>query len=574
MYLFDWLIVAVYLLVSLLIGVWFTRRAGRSPEDFFLARRTVPWWLLGVSMAATNFSIDTPVVVMEIIYREGVSGLWFIWAGLISVMLVTFVFARLWQRSGVMTDVELTEMRYDGQPAAALRLFKGLYFGIVFNVFIIGWVCLAMYKMIQGIFPDHSLWILGGITVLALVYSVSGGFFSVLVTDLLQYIIATVGSISLAVLAVCKVGGVKQLLLQLAENPDVPKDVTHVLPNVGQTGNMTLLALGTYLMVQWWAQKYSDGGGKHIQRMLSARSEGDAVAGTFLYAALNFTIQLWPWVIVGLCSMVLLGPAEKQDPLLVYPKMMSLVLPVGLMGLCVSGLLGAFMSTIDTHLNLGASYLVNDLYRRFIRRQASDAHYVFVSRVAMVLLLIGSISVGLMMDSVLGAWQFLLTFAGGAGATWIIRWFWWRANAWTEFAGMFASGITATAMHWIAPDWHYTSRLLVTVAVSTTAWVIATFLTRPTDDATLIAFVQKVRPPQWGWTRVYAMAGIQAPVWLHRELIAAFFGLVSLLSMCFAIGQFILGDPVFGAALLVMTFSSAAVVIVTEFRSVKTLLHQ
>ncbi|WP_432799326.1 sodium:solute symporter family protein [Poriferisphaera sp. WC338] len=563
MTLVDILIVAAYILASILIGIWFSKKAGQSKDAFFLAGRSAPWWLIGVSMAATNFSVDTPIAIVETVYSEGIAGVWFVWAGLISVSLVSFVFARLWRRSGVMTDVELTELRYDGQSAAVLRVLKGLYFGAIFNIFIVGWVFLAMYKMIQGLTPFNPIWILGFLAAVALFYSASGGFYSVLVTDMMQYVIALLGSIFLAAAALYEVGGITTLVTKLNERTTGTTDTTSFLPTFGEDGTMPFVVLGTYLTVQWWANKYADGGGKHIQRMLSARSERDAVGGSFLYAILNYTLQIWPWILVALCSMVLLDPSEQSDSMQVYSKTMTKVLPIGLLGLCVTGLVGAFMSTIDTHLHLGASYLVNDIYRRFLVKGADDKHYVAASRVAMGLILIMSIGLSISMDSVVGAWKFLLTFAGGAGATWIIRWFWWRANAWTEFSGMLASGICATALQAIFPDWHYTSRLLVTVAVSTLTWLIVTLLTPPTSDEQLVVFAKRVRPGRMGWGRIYDLAGIDRTKdigVLGRNLMSVLLGITFLLGLCFSIGQLIFGE-VFSSLVLAMIALVAGLVL-------------
>jgi SSS family transporter len=519
----DLIVVALYLLLIFAAGMLLTRRASSSVDDFFIGGRHMPWWLIGVSMAATNFSIDTPVSLTHFIRTEGISGVWFFWASAISALLVAFLFAKLWRRSGVMTDAEIIEKRYGGKPAAALRLFKGFYFGVLFNAFIMGWVFLAVIKVLGGLTDLPVEWILFGATSLALVYTLASGFYGVVITDFIQYFIALAGSITLAVFAVAEVGGLGALVSGLEQQGMEQK--LHFVPEMNRDNLGPVSVFLTYIMVQWWAHKYADGGGKHIQRMLSAKNEQHAFAATLLYAFINYAIQVWPWILTALASLLLFD--QLADPEQAYSMTMARVLPAGLLGLVLASLIGAFMSTIDTHLNLGASYMINDIYRRFIKPDASQRHYVWMSRVAMLLLLAISITLALNMDSVAGAWKFLLTFAAGAGPVWIIRWYWWRINAWSEFSAMIASGVIATWINFAHGDWLYSQKLLVTVSLTALVWVPVTLLTAAVTRDKLELFVQKIRPGGLGW-RGFSVAHDGKPGKAIRNWLLALFLLFGL----------------------------------------------
>ncbi len=552
----DYVVIIVYLAAIFGVGLGMARRAGQSIEHFFVGGRSMPWWLIGVSMAATNFSIDTPLSVTGFVGREGIGGVWFFWSAGISAVLVTFLFARLWRRAGVITDAEVIELRYSGRSAAFLRLFKGFYFGVIFNAFIMGWVFLALSKVLTGVTDLDPTLALAVATVLVFIYTLASGFYGVVLTDFVQYFVALVGSILLALFAVREAGGLTGLREGLAARSDVPSTVTDLTPSLDADSGLPLSVFLTYLLVQWWAHKYADGGGKHIQRMLSARSEGDAVGASMLFAVANYALQVWPWILTALAGLVLLGPLD--DPEMAYPRMMARVLPAGLLGLCVVCLIGAFMSTIDTHLNLGASYMVNDIYKRFLVKDAPAAHYVTVSRLMMALLLALAVGVSLQMDSVVAAWKFLLTFASGAGLTWIIRWFWWRANAWTELSGMVSSGVVATWLQWTHPDLLYSWKLLVTVGISTAVWLTVTLLTPPTDDERLADFVRRVQPGSPGWRKVCLRHGITPSGFLGRALRQWVTGLVALFALNFGVGSLLLGRPLTGVLLIALAAAAGA----------------
>lgn len=545
----DFIIIIVYLVIVLVIGMIYTRKASHSVEDFFIGQRSMPWWLLGISMAATNFSIDTPIAVTRFVANEGIGGVWFMWSSAISAIMVTFFFSRLWRRSKVITDVEIIEKRYSGDSARNLRLFKGIYFGIIFNVFIMGWVFLSLTKIMTGltsIDPDFILW---PTVILVFIYSVASGFYGVVITDFLQYFVALAGSVFLAWYSVDTVGGLDQLVQKINSSPKVDPDILNFLPSFDDNSMMPLSVFLVYILIQWWAHKYSDGGGKHIQRLLSAKTEQDAFKGSALFTVLTYIIQIWPWIITALCGVLIFN--DIQDPEMIYPSMMVKVLPHGILGLVLIGLIGAFMSTIDTHLNLGGSYLVNDIYRRFINKNGSRKHYILISRISMGLLLILAVIVSKNMDSVAGAWKFLLTFASGAGLTWIIRWFWWRANAWTEITGMVTSAITATFVHYFYPDWLYSSKLFITVLVSTVSWIIVTLNTRAVEQQVLIDFVKLVQPGYWGWKKIYQLTQIKPQQFLGRGIKLALLGILTFFMINFGIGYLLLSNFNMGVVLLV-----------------------
>lgn len=555
----DYVIIGVYILLVFIAGMALTKKASDSVDSFFLGGRSMPWWLVGISMAATNFSIDTPLAVSKFVQKEGISGVWFMWASAISALFVTFFFSRLWRRTGVLTDAEVIEQRYSGKAAEYLRLFKGLYFGVIFNAFIIGWVFLSLNKVLTAV-TDLNVEMAMVVSVsVVFIYSISSGFYGVVMTDLFQYFIALIGSVILAYLSVAKVGGLDQLTTSLSSMGKEKADLLNFFPDFDNSTLMPFSVFLVYILVQWWAHKYADGGGKHIQRMLSAKDEEHAFKGSALYTSLTYCFQIWPWIITSLCAIILLG--ESGDPEMAYPRMMGEVLPHGLFGLVVVCLIGAFMSTIDTHLNLGASYIVNDIYKRFMVKNQTPKHYVFASRIIMLLLMIVSYAISKNIDSVASTWKFLLTFASGAGLTWIIRWFWWRANAWTEFSGMIASGLCATVLKIYANDMIYTDKLLITVAFSTVVWVTVTFLTSATDDQVLKDFVLKVRPGSAGWNKITEKFNLPKGEFMKKSLMMWLLSLCAFFGLNFGIGALLLKGKPLAFTLLGLSLCSLITII-------------
>ncbi len=554
----DYIIIGVYAVLCMILGLYYTRRASKNVNEFFLTGRSMPWWLIGVSMAATNFSIDTPLAITKYVYREGIAGVWFFWAFAITGILATFFFASLWRRAEVMTDAEIIERRYSGPTAAFLRSFKGCYFGIIINCFVMGWVFRAVIKVMTGLTTLDTTTVIIIATVAVAIYTLASGLYGVLLTDFAQYGIALVGSFLLAYFSVKDVGGMGALLTKLQTNFGADSGVTNFIPSLKDSAWMPFSVFFVYICIQWWAQKYSDGGGKHIQRQSSAKNEKHAVIATFFFTIMNYAIQVWPWIITALCALVIFG-RDIPDPEMSYVMMMGRELPHGILGIMVVTLIAAFMSTMSTHLNLGGSYMINDLYRRFIKSDGDEKHYVFMSRMAILVLLGLSIILALQIKSIGSAWKFILAFTSGAGLTYVIRWFWWRANAWTEIVGMSVSGIVAIIVHLVRPDWIYSAKILTIVGISTAAWLIVTLMTKPVDEDRLVEFVKKVQPGTPGWKYIYRKYNIPYIPFGKDALINFVIGVIFFQCMNFGIGatilqEYSLGIPLLTAAVITFAF--------------------
>ncbi|HEX6806697.1 MAG TPA: sodium:solute symporter family protein, partial [Gemmatimonadaceae bacterium] len=466
--LLDWSLVAAYFLISTCIGFIYTKKGGESLNEYFLSGRDVPWWLAGTSMVAATFAADTPLVVTGLVVANGVAGNWLWWNMLMSGMLTVFFFARLWRRARVMTDVEFAEIRYSGKPAAVLRGFRALYLAIPMNLIILGWVTRAMIKILTislGVNPYIAVAICFGVTML---YSVAAGLWAVLWTDLIQFVIKMTAVIVLAVFAVKAVGGMDALKRGVSAHFGSETAALSVLPVSMQHGSiaayawMPLLSLGVFLFMQWWAAWYpgaEPGGGGYIaQRIFSARTERDGVLATLFFQVAHYAIRPWPWIITGLATIILYPTLQDKES--GYVHAFVDLLPTGWRGFMLAGFAAAYMSTIGTQLNWGASYLVNDFYKRFVNRDADDRHYVQVSRWATVFLFLASIVVTWQLSSVEQAWRLLLALGAGTGLVLILRWYWWRINAWSEISSMLASfvvsmylfGIPQRVIGWMSPS--------------------------------------------------------------------------------------------------------------------------
>jgi SSS family solute:Na+ symporter len=514
----DWLVIAAYGALTLGIGLRFAGRAGKGTQEFFLSGRSLPWWLLGTSMVATTFSTDTPNLVTDLVRTGGVSSNWVWWAFLITGMCTVFFYARLWRRSGVFTDMGFYELRYSGRPAAFLRGFRALYLGVFFNVMIMATVTLAAIKIggvLLGLDKYATVLVAGGITVL---YSAGAGLWGVVVTDLILFVVAMIGSVSAAVYALNQpeVGG----LTGLVSNPAVT-DKLSLLPDFTDW-RVAVPIFVIPLAVQWWSTWYPGaepgGGGYVAQRMLAARDERDSMRAVLWFNVAHYALRPWPWILVALASLAVyptlgdlatafphVDPSILKDDL-AYPAML-IFLPTGLLGLVVASLAAAYMSTISTHLNWGASYIVEDFYRRFLVSDRDERHYVAVARVATVSLIILAMTVSLWLHNALQAFQILLQIGAGTGLIFLLRWFWWRVNAWSEISGMVVSFAVAVWFQFFhvragfAPI-HPSAQLLIGVAVTTVAWLTVTLLTPAADRATLQEFYDRIRPMGRGWSRV------------------------------------------------------------------------
>jgi Na+/proline symporter len=575
----DWIIVASYCVIAVGIGVALSRRASRGTDDYFLSGRSLPWWLAGTSMVATSFASDTPLLVTGWVRKRGVWGNWEWWGLAVSTVFAVFFFSRLWRRAGVVTEVELTEMRYSGRPAAALRGFKALYIGILFNCYAMGaWVMTGLVKVMGATTGWDKLTALGVVVSIALIYSVLAGLWGVVATDFIQFIVAVVGAVILAVYAVDAVGGLGQLKASLAGTGKLD-----VLPPSGDEGFWTspMAWFAGMFLIQWWAWKNTDGGGIIIQRMAASRDEKEAVYATLWYNIAHYAIRSWPWILVGLASLLLLNDADfggVVDDERAYPLMIMKLLPDGLRGLLIASFFAAFMSTADTHMNWGASYVLNDFYRRFLKKSADEKHYVWASRLISVIVMAGAVVAALFTDSIARAFTFILTVTAGIGVVNLARWFWWRVNAWSEIAVMVAS-VVAVLLQGTVADWlgvptrigeHALRNLFFTltymVAATGVVWIPVTFLTRPESDATLIAFYRRVRPPGPGWGRVRAMVPDAPPAPMGPSVVLWLLGTAAVFGATLGIGQMLIGS--FGLG-LGFTGVSAAILawIVRRIRS-------
>lgn len=565
----DWAIVAAYFLFSTIVGLLFTKRGGESLDEYFLSGRDVKWWLAGASMVATTFAADTPLVVTGLVVAHGVAGNWLWWNMVMSGMLTVFFFARLWRRARVMTDVEFAEIRYSGTPASFLRGFRALYLAIPINLIILGWVTRAMIKILTISLGIQPLVAVGICFVITVIYAVAAGLWAVLWTDLIQFVIKMTAVIILAVYVVDAVGGMDVLKTKLIEHFGSEKAALSVLPvSVGPDGIaayawMPLISLTVFLSVQWWAAWYPGaepgGGGYVAQRIFSARTERDGMLATLAFQVAHYALRPWPWIVTGLATVVLYPGLEDKES--GYVRAFVDYLPTPWRGVMMAGFAAAYMSTVGTHLNWGASYLVNDFYKRFIKKDATDKHYVNVSRWATVLLFIGSIGVTSQLSSIEQAWKFLLALGAGTGLVLILRWYWWRINAWSEISAMLTSFIVSViAFKTIGAQFPPGDPradayiMLTTVAVSTVVWIAVTFLTRPEPDSVLRAFYQRVRPGGPGWRRIATEAGygpepIPGGALAWTNWIA---GIVLVYSTLFGIGKLIFGQTTAGILLLLL----------------------
>lgn len=517
---FDWAVIAAYFVISMAIGLYFYRRAGQGPTEFFLSGRRLPWWLAGTSMVATTFAADTPLAITGIVAREGIAGNWIWWNAAIGSMLTVMLFARLWRRAGVVTDVEFAELRYSGGPGAFLRGFRALYLGLPINCLIIGWVNLAMAKILAVTLGwDRMTAVLATLSITGL-YTAVSGLWGVVVTDFFQFSLAMMGTTVLAwyALEIPAIGGLDGLLAALPPST-VDLVPSHDAGSTDATLSLPLVTFATYLGVQWWASWYPGqepgGGGYVVQRVLSARDERHAFLATLWYTLANFCVRPWPWVIVGLVSIVLYP--ELVDKESGYVLVLRDHLPPGWRGLLIGAFFAAYMSTVGTQLNWGTSYLVNDVYRRFFRPSATDAHYVLVSRVATVLVMVLAGGVTFYLESIRQAWEFILESGAGIGLVLLLRWYWWRINAWSEIAAMIAPALGFLYLKlFTLVQFPFT---LLYLAAWTAAWaIVVTLLTPPEPNTTLDRFYRRVRPPGPGWAPVARRCSVSGVDAAHEPM--------------------------------------------------------
>ena len=524
----DYLIIAAYVLATLAIGIGFSRRAGKSLNEFFISGRSLPWWIAGTSMVATTFAADTPLAVTGIVIKDGLAGNWIWWAFAAGGMITVFVYAKLWRRSEVVTDVEFVELRYGGKPAAALRGVRAVYVALLVNAIIIGWVCGAMITFFEAtIFSgavesaSRQWWLLIGCLAVVGVYATLSGMWGVAFADVMQFILAMIGCILLAWIAVKHVGGVDALREKVTAQFDGGEQALHFLPDFsGENVWMPLYAFSIIALMQWWATWYPGaepgGGGYVVQRMASCKNERHSLLATLWFQIAHYCLRPWPWIMVAFAALAMYPELRSNyvadsgfDPGVGYPKAIADLAPSGLRGLMLVTFFAAFMSTISTQMNWGASYLVKDVYQRFIKPEASDKHYANASRVASVIVLIaGGMATWMMKDfSIDAIWNILLALGAGTGLVFMLRWFWWRINAWTEIVAMLASlifflligvGEKSSSLEIIVVERAQVKIMLVAFA-SIICWLLTTLLTKPESMEKLISFYTKIHPGGPGW---------------------------------------------------------------------------
>ena len=576
----DWLIISAFFILSLVIGIIVSKKSGKDVTEFFLSGRKMPWWLLGISMVATTFSADTPNLVTDIVRTNGVAGNWIWWAFLLTGMLTVFVYAKLWRRSEVLTDLEFYELRYSGKGAAFLRGFRAFYLGAIFNVLIMASVCLAGIKIggaLLGLSPVETLLITCTITV---VYSSIGGLRGIIITDFFQFILAMVATFWAAyeIVNLPQVAGLTNLL----NHPDViPK--LNLIPDIADT-DLFIAVFIIPLAVQWWAVWYPGaepgGGGYVAQRMLSAKDEKNAIWATLLFNFMHYAIRPWPWILIALASIVVFPDLDSLRVAfpntivgndLAYPAMISF-LPPGLLGLLVASLIAAFMSTISTHLNWGSSYLVHDFYRRFFVKGKSETHYVSMGRVFTVLLMVFSAFFALFLNNSLQAFGIILQIGAGTGLIFILRWFWYRVNVYSELTAMIVSFVVAIMFEFVIPNnFSVEEKLIIGVTITTISWLIVTLITPPSSMETLQNFYKKIQPGGPGWKKVIEeseakginISGKKEKWDVPSGILCMLFGSISVYSILFGIGYLLYSKTTTG--IIFMLISVVSVIVLMKF---------
>lgn len=573
----DWLVIALYFLFNLAVGLYYRKRATKSVSDFFVSGRNVSWWLAGTSMVATTFAADTPLAVTGLVARNGIAGNWIWWSMVFSGMLTVFFYARLWRRAGVLTDVEFAEIRYSGKAASFLRGFRALYLGLPINLIIMGWVNLAIVKIMMmtlGITKVEALAAAIGIMFVTASISTLSGLWGVLVTDLFQFVLKMGMVILLAIFAVDATGGMSQLisgLNQVNASRGATGSITSFVPPLNSTW-MPLITFFVYIAVNWWASWYpgaEPGGGGYIaQRIFSAKDEKNSVLATLWFNIAHYALRPWPWVIVALVAVVRLqhDPSFIADPESGYVRILISDLPASLRGLMLAAFAAAYMSTIGTQLNWGASYLVNDLYRRFMVRTKGEKHYVSVSQVTTLLLMVLSAIVTFYMESIADAWKFLIAIGAGTGLVYLLRWFWWRINAWSEISAMAAAFIVSIILQYgfhlsDTEPRQFAYLVLLTVSITTIIWLTITYVTSPEPKEVLLSFYRKVHPSAKLWGPIAKEATDVVPQkdglfnlmdWLS--------GVAMIYSFLFGTGNIIFGRTIVGLIMLLAGLAFGSII--------------
>lgn len=568
----DWIVIGIYIAITFIIGLWYSKRAGRSLEDYFVAGRSLSWWVAGTSIAATWFATDAPLAAAALVRTKGIFGNWVWWADAGGLIFMVFFVAKFWRRANLLTDAELIEVRYSGKSAATLRLVSALYQGVLRNLVTMGWVMLAMKKfgeVLLGWDPVFTLVVCGS---LAIIYTVASGLWGVVMTDLFQFITGLTGSIILATIVVVKLGGPAEMVTAIQQLSDAPVGALDLVPKPSNTSPIEFVSYLCLIFVLWSRAGQS---GYPAQRLFSTKNDKHAMYATFWWAFLGIVVITWPWIIVGVGSLVLLpiseaAPALAADPELAYPMMLSLLMPVGLKGLLVASFLAAFMSTMDTRLCWGGSYLVNDIYRRYFVKEASEKHYLMASRIFIILLAIGTMITANYMDSIYTAWIYIINLTAGMAVVWGMRWYWWRVNAWAEISAMIGSIILANggfalqlfkkmgllsdstfnSLYTIYTSEYNFIRATFILIACTVIWVIVALVTKPVDEKVLEDFYVKIRPGGWWGNIAKKHPEIKTDLSVKQRLLGFLFGMAFIDLLLLSIGYMVTARYVWGLLLI------------------------
>lgn len=558
--LIDWLIIGAYLILCVLIGLIFADKGSGSIDDYFLAGRAIPWWLGSITMVASAFCIDTPIGITGLVAAHGIQGVWYAWSFVLggSGMLGAFIFSSLLRRSEVMTTAELVELRYSGKEASILRFFKGVYFGIFANAITLGWIIRAVWTVTDVVLGWNPHLTLAVILLLTLFYTTMSGMWGIVVTDFLQFFIGFAGLIVLTIFAVNQVGGVQEIVngFRLRYGAGAVEKL-QFFPRPGSPFFETFIV---FITMKWWGNPSP----AIHQRIVSSKNERHASISTLLFSIIHFAINYWPMILIAMASLVLYPTLKSPED--GYPMLVVSLLPPGLMGLMIASMMAAFMSTVDTHINYGASYIVNDIYRRFIKKEASQKHYVNVSKISTILMLLISVMVAYGLDSVKDAWYYMAMLTAGYGFVIVARWFWWRINAWSEITALITSLVGSTIFsfkfarffgyHDSIKNISFGRRFIIILIFCTIAWVAVTIFTEPSDEETLVKFCRKVKPFPAFWGPIKEKyPDIEWNPHLLRCTLYWLFGSIAVLAVCFGIGNIIFFEPVKGGLLLLLALT-------------------
>ncbi|MFK7848829.1 MAG: sodium:solute symporter family protein [Rhodothermales bacterium] len=576
----DWFVIVIYGIITLTLGFWFTGRAGKSMEDYFVAGRTLPWWLAGTSIAATWFATDAPLAAASLVRQQGIFGNWLWWYEGAGVMFLVFFYAKLWRRAEVITDAEFIELRYSGRSASALRAFTAIFMGVLKNCVVMGWVMLAMIKFSQVLLGWDAELTLVVCIFLALTYTVASGLWGVVTTDMFQFVAGMIGSMILAGIVLAKLGGPAEMAAAIQALPDAKAGVLDLTPNADHISPLEFSSFLILIFFLW--TRSGQGDGYLAQRLFATRDEKQSMLAALWFCFAGIVLMTWPWIIVGLGSLIILPvesaiPALAADPELAYPMMIAELMPAGLKGLLVASFLAAFMSTMDTHLCWGGSYLVADIYRRFMYKEGTERHYVLASRIAVLVLVMVAALVAWQMSSIERAWIYVIEITAGIALVWLLRWYWWRVNAWSEISAMIGSLVIANG-YFIASGLSkigiisagtlesfsvfYGSefdmvRALVILITCTLIWITVTFMTPADDEETLERFYRRVRPGGWWGPIAERNPDIKPDSTSGQRWMGWFLGILFLYASLLGIGHIAIGNTLAGIVLLVLSLAAA-----------------